>query len=244
MKERTATYKTIREDIVNSIVRGTYEPGALIPQQEVYAEKFGVSRGTVRKAIDELVARGVLITVRGKGTTVADYKQSRHFAERALSFHNAKRVQQQTLVSKVIDIRVLNAEPWLAKQLCISVGAEVVYIRRVRIVKGNPENYQCSYITRSKVAMIDFAKEDLQTGSLFGLLRERAGLAPKFQDEEIRAIRCPEEIAHELRLQKDDPVLLIVRTVFGQDDLPMEYCEDYECTDIKGLKITTYAHSM
>lgn len=239
MEPNTATYKAIREDIVNDIIRGIYEPGSTIPKQEDYAAKFGVSRGTVRRAIDELVKRGVLQTTKGRGTVVADYKESRVLARRNLSFHDTKRIDRQELVSRVVEISTLHAPPWLARQLCINVGAPVVHIKRVRIVNGHPENYQFSYFAKQQMGNIDFEKADLVHGSLFGLIAGEAGLYATGQDEEIRAVRCPENVAEELEMKAGEPVVLIIRTVYSQNDMPLEYCEDYECTDIKGLKISS-----
>ena len=232
------SYEVIRESIVNDILRGKYEVGQMIPKQVQLAEMFGVSRGTVRKAIDELVQRGMLSTVKGVGTFVATKKTSQS-AQRPVSFSKAKRVSRDILTSKVIEIREIAAEPWMAKQLCIPVGVAIVIIKRVRIVSGNPENYQISYLARQRMGNIDFAGADLVKGSLYELIWEQTGLLVTKKDEEIRAIRCPEDVALELNMGQNDPVLLILRTSYGQDGLPVVFCEDYECTDIKGLRIST-----
>ena len=61
-------HKQIKEDIVEDILGGVYEPGDMIPKQSDYAKEYNVSRLTVRKAIDDLVAKGILRTEKGKGT--------------------------------------------------------------------------------------------------------------------------------------------------------------------------------
>lgn len=233
------SHEVIRESIVNDIFRGKYDVGQMIPKQVELAAMFGVSRGTVRKAIDELVQRGVLSTVKGVGTFVATNKKERQSAQRPISFSKAKLVTRDILTSKVVEIREMAAEPWMAKQLCIPVGAGIVVIKRVRIVLGNPENYQVSYLARQRMGKIDFSRADLVKGSLYELIWEQTGLLVLKKDEEIRAIRCPGDVAIELNMREDDPVLLILRTSYSQDGLPVEYCEDYECTDIKGLRIST-----
>lgn len=232
-------YEVVRESIVNDILRGKYEPGDMIPKQNELAVHFDVSRGTVRKAINELVQRGVLSTVKGVGTFVVDYKQSRRAAQRTSSFSQSKRVKANTLTSKVLEIKEIEAPPWLAKQLEVPVSSTVIVIKRVRLVKGIPENYQISYIARKNVPNIDFSAADLIKGSLFSLLENEANLIISEKDEEIRAVRCPAQVAEELFMNEDDPVILIIRTSYTQTGLPVEYCEDYECTDIKGLKISS-----
>ncbi len=240
MQEHIDSYKMIRQQIIDDIERGVYEPGDTIPKQMEFAERYGVSRGTVRKAVDDLIRRGVLITTKGKGTVVADYNSGVKDQFRPWSFSESKRVDKRTLESKTIEIRQIPAEPWLAKQLRISVGAPVVNIKRVRILDGIPENYQCSYISQAKIAGVNLEAVDLEHSSLFGAIGEATGLYAMMKNEEVRAVRCPDYVAAELQMQANDPVLLIMRTVYSQDNLPLEYCEDYECTDVKGLMITTH----
>ncbi len=236
----TPAYKVIREDIVQDILNGVYEPGQLIKGQEFYAKKFGVSRTTVRKAIDDLTNRGVLIPIKGKGTFVRNGNRSKEKGNRKLSFSGVDRVKHERLTSKVIEISTLPASASVSKHLKIEEGGLVICIKRLRLVSDIPENYQICYINKRSVEAIDFEKEYLETGSLFELLQNKAKLIPKYSEEEIRAVRCPARVAEEFGIERNDPVLLITRTTYTIDNMPMEYCEDYECTDFKGLKVRTY----
>lgn len=239
MGDRIDSYKLIREQIINDIERGVYQPGDTIPKQMEFAGRYNVSRGTVRKALDDLIKRGVLVTTKGKGTIVAPFDTGAKDVYRPLSFSKSKRVDSNKLRSKVIEIRKITAEPWLAKQLKISIGAPVIYLRRVRILDGRPENYQCSYFSCERIEGVELESLDLEHGSLFEYISRETGLYAVMKSEEIRAVFCPDFVAEELQMHANDPVLLIMRTVFGQDDMPLEYCEDYECTNVKGLLIVT-----
>ena len=230
----------IRDSIINDIMRDIYEPGSLLPKQTYYAEKFGVSRSTVRKAIDDLVSRNVLITVKGQGTYVCDYKRSRHGIVRSLSFSDAVQPERQ-LISKTLFLGEAVATLGVAKQLHIREGDPIICLKRLRIIDDVPNSFQNSHLNIQKVKHIDFSKVNLERDSLFRVLREEAGLIPTYQEEEIRAVRCPADISYLLHIAENDPVLMIFRTVYDQNNVPMEYCEDYECTDLKGLKITTFA---
>lgn len=236
-----ALYKAIREDIVQDILTGAYEPGQMIHGQEVYAKKFSVSRATVRKAIDELVDKKMLFTIKGKGTYVSENNRSKARSGRKLSFSESERVKTQQLTSKMIALYECEANRRVARQLGIALDDQVVCLKRLRMVNGIPENYQISYLNKELIKDIDFSKEDLDASFLFRLLREKARLVPKYSDEEIRAVVCPAEIAEKLGVEKNDPILFIRRTTYSQEGLVMEYCEDYECSDVKGLKIRTFA---
>ncbi len=239
MGNHVDSYKLIREQIVNDIGRGVYGPGETIPKQMEFAQRYNVSRGTVRKALDDLIKRGILKTTKGKGTIVAPVAPDIKDLYRPLSFSESKRVDTEKLCSKVIEMRKMTAEPWLAKQLKISIGAPVLFMKRVRILDGTPENYQCSYLSCARIEGADLENADLEKGSVFEYISEHTGLYAVMKSEEIRAVACPDFVADELLMGAGDPVLLIMRTVYAQDDLPLEYCEDYECTDVKGLLIVT-----
>lgn len=234
-------YKMIREDIVQDILTGVYEAGQMIQGQEVYAEKFNVSRATVRRAIDELVDRKILYTIKGKGTFVSENNMNKPQMGRKLALSQSERVKNQELKSKLIDLYESVADKRVAKQLEIAVGSPIVCLKRVRLVNDVPEHYQISYLNKKLISQVDFSKEDLTTSFLFKVLKEKAKLTPKYSDEEVRAVICQAEIAKELGIEENDPVLFIRRTVHSEQGVVMEYCEDYENSHVKGLKIRTYA---
>ncbi len=236
-----AVYKKIREDIINNILSGVYSPHDMIETQEYFSQKFGVSRATIRKALDELVERQILYTVQGKGTFVADVRANKVRAMRKVSFSESERRTGNVFSSRVIEIIDIPADIKLAKQLGIELGEKVVCIKRIRLVNNFPENYQISYITKALVNNVNFEEEQLETGSLFKELREKAQLIPYYTDEEVRAISCPIDIADLLSIPSDEPLLFIRRLTYTKENVVMEYCEDYECSSVKGLKVRTYA---
>ena len=63
-------YKQIRSLIVQALEAGDWQPGQAIPSEQELALRFGVSQGTVRKAVDELAAENILVRKQGKGTFV------------------------------------------------------------------------------------------------------------------------------------------------------------------------------
>ena len=72
-------YRQIRGLILRSLESGEWGPGELIPSESELAERFGVSQGTVRKAIDEMAAENLLIRRQGKGTFVATHADPHSF---------------------------------------------------------------------------------------------------------------------------------------------------------------------
>ena len=241
--EQTAPqHRHIQDNIVNDIIRGTYKKGMMIPNQAELAEKYGVSRTTIRKATDKLIQNGILRSIKGVGTFVCDYDENIHQVYRSTSCAEAQCLRNY-LTSKTITIQRMNATRAISKQLKIEIGEPVVYIERVRLLAGHPFAFQASYLSGARVGGVPFTKDLLDQGSLFRVLEEYAGMQPAFQDEEFRAIGCPKAVADHLGIDAQTPVIMIFRTVYTEDNAVMEYCEDYECTDYKGVLIRTYARS-
>ncbi len=69
----------LRDELEKDILSGKYKPGDLVPSENEFAEKKGISRPTVRQAFAELVSKGLLKKVKGKGTFVSDFKTSQKF---------------------------------------------------------------------------------------------------------------------------------------------------------------------
>lgn len=235
-------HKCIQDNIVNDIIRGTYKKGVMIPNQTELAEKYGVSRTTIRKATDKLIQNGILRSIKGVGTFVCDYDENIHQIYRSTSCAEAQCLRNY-LTSKTITIQKMNATKAISKQLNIQIGEPVVYIERIRLLAGRPFAFQVSYLNGTRVEGVPFTKELLDHGSLFHALEEYAGMRPAFQDEEFRAIGCPKAIADYLEIDAQSPVIMIFRTVYTEENTVMEYCEDYESTDYKGVLIRTYARS-
>lgn len=89
--DATPVYMRIRRRIEERIERGIYPTGSMIPSEKDLAEEFGTTRLTIRSAVDELVRRGQIRRVRGKGAFVAQKVPA--FFERTVGFRESVRVR-------------------------------------------------------------------------------------------------------------------------------------------------------
>lgn len=236
-KKYIAAYKLIKEDIIADILNGIYAQGDQIQGQNYYADKFQVSRTTVRNAIEDLVMRGVLETRKGKGTFVK--KEQTGFTEAQKLYQPDPEVPKRkpSPTFHVVSIAIEQADHRIARQMNLNEGDPVVCMKRVRMVNEIAGNYQISYMSKKLVEDIDFEAEDMGKSSLYQLLIDKAHLVPSYSDETIRAVSCPESIAQYFYINTGDPILLIYRVTYSLDGAVMEYCLDYECTDVNGLRI-------
>lgn len=227
-------HKQIKEDIVEDILGGVYEPGDMIPKQSDYAKKYNVSRLTVRKAIDDLVIKGILRTEKGKGTFVQEIATKAYSYRRVAGFSSNVVSKTAKVHSKVVAIEEIEADKALASYLQIEEGGKVVMIGRLRYLNGVCVAFQKSFLPKERVAAIDFEKENLNEDSLYGVLRRKAGLVLSYVDERFRAIRADEELSDYFKVEEGDPILYIRRVTYDSNDRPIEYCKDYESSDVNG----------
>ena len=125
-------------------------PGESIPSQSDYAKQYGVSRLTVRKAIDDLVAKGILWTEQGKGTFVQELAVNAHSYRRVSGFSSNVASGKVHTHSKVISIQELPADVRLSRHLQIPQGAPVVLIERLRYINQVCVCFQRSFLVKER----------------------------------------------------------------------------------------------
>ncbi|WP_181995534.1 GntR family transcriptional regulator [Clostridium sp. AM58-1XD] len=232
-RQRGSVYMNICYQILDDIIKDKYSVGDLIPTQNELSERFHVSRATIREAVKELIRRGVLKAVKGKGTFVITKpgeitKDNRLDGFSGLRFRNIGR----EVHSKVIVIEEIPADKKLSNKLIVPQGDLITHIRRVRYVDLIPLCVDDAYLASRYLKGIDFHKEDLVTGSLYKILEKKADIYFDFVEEKYRAVSCPEELADYLEISHGEPVLAIERISCDEFGKPIEYCENYERSDL------------
>lgn len=228
-------HKQIKEDIVDDILSGVYRPGDMIPKQSDYAQKYNVSRLTVRKAIDDLVLKGVLVTEKGRGTYVQPIAAGNNCYRRSLGFSSNVNQPKSKVRSKVLIIEEIKADKTLASHLQINEGDKVVHIERLRYINNICVALQKSFLARDRVGSICFEDEHLEEHSLYQLLFEKAFVVLSYVDEQFRAIRADQGIAGYFHVEEGDPILYVHRITYDSHNRPIEYCKNYESSDVNGI---------
>src|SRR6185312_8544930 len=153
---------------------GTWPPGSLLPAEPNLCREFGVSRITVRKAISDLVHEGRIQTIQGKGTFVTVPKVGERFVQRAFGIFEDMEQRGLRLTTEVLRQEVVRAPDEIAAALGLRPGERVHVLVRLRSVEGEKILISTTYIP--EVLCPGLVHEDLSTGSLFRLLRDRYGI--------------------------------------------------------------------
>jgi GntR family transcriptional regulator len=213
-------YSQLKEALLALIQNYALEIGDAIPTEQELGQRFCVSRITVRRAIDELVREGHLVTRQGKGTFVARSKIERPMT-RMNSFSAATLAEGHRPGSRLLALRHEKAESEVALALHIEKGQWVWVVERLRLVDEEPLGISEVYLKLSPELYLTPAELE-QEGSLWSIL-EKKGVALARSEETIQAVSAGDKHAELLGVETGAPLLLIEGIVYTDQGLPVEY---------------------
>lgn len=210
-------YYQVSRRLEQAIRTGTIPSGARLENEIAVAERLGVSRPTVRRAIQELVDKGLLVRRRGIGTKVVQGQVSRPVE--LTSLYEDLQHGHHEPSTEVLGYAMVPAPAEVAAKLNIAAGSSVLWIRRLRGSDGTPvailENYLPSRFS-------DLAEQDLNTHGLYQLLRGR-GVTIRIANQSIGARKATNDESDLLGETRGGPLLTMERTSFDDSGKAVEY---------------------
>jgi GntR family transcriptional regulator len=212
-------YLQVRERLVRRLIEGDWQPGDLIPSEMQLAAEYQVSQGTVRKAIDTMVRENLLRRRQGRGTFVATSDDDRFvFQFFRLQPDAGERVQPS---SRVLSVSRAAPPPDVAGALRLKRGAEVVRIRRVRLLAGVPALVERIFLDAARFDGFPAARET--PNNLYDLYSRRWGITIGRTDERLKAVTSDADEARHLGCAPGAPLLQIERVARDLEEAPTEY---------------------
>ena len=208
-------YHQLKQRIAADIERGTYPTGSRIPPEHELEQLYQVSRVTVRRALAELTAEGLLERKQGKGTFVSTPRE-RVQLKNLHSFHDCCRMNKVRPSTDVIHVKETAAGEKDAEELNLSAGSRVLETLRVRRADGVPVVLERN---RFSMAYAYLQDQDL-TGSLYSLLRDY-GVEPKLAVHDISLRFADEEEARLLETKEGTPLVCLHEVIYDQRGRPL-----------------------
>ncbi len=222
-------YKWVKRGLIELIGLGTWRPAQAIPSERKLADGFGVSMGTVRRALDELVEENVLVRHQGRGTFVTAHDRNRYlFSFFNVCGHDGQRIYP---VVSLIDFDSLRADASVARSLGIGAGTKVVRIRNLLTLKGVPTLVDEVLLPASRFAGITRERVAERSGTLYQLYEEQFMQSVTRIEERLRATVASAEQARNLEVDPGYPLLHIVRRAFAVDGTPIELRHSFVKTE-------------
>ena len=191
----------------------------MLPSEIQLGVEFGVSQGTVRKALDTLAAENLVVRRQGRGTFVAEHDTDRtlfHF------FHMVGEAAERQLPdSRVLSCRYGRATATEAGRLALLPGDPVARIRRVRLLGGAPSIVET--IALSEALFPSIGRDGDLPNTLYELYERRYAVTVARARERLRATLADTDTAELLAIEVGTPLLEIDRTAFALDGTPVEW---------------------
>ena len=211
-------YLQIEQKLRELIKRDEYQQGKLLPNEVNLSRQLGISRNTLRQAINKLVMDGLLVRKKGKGTKVAEPNVSSR-VKNWFSFTNEMKAKGIAVRNFELHISWETPSEELAWFFEIPRNKKVLKIVKLRGKIEGPFVYFISFMH----PMIGLTGEEDFTKPLYELLENNFSIVAKTSKEEITANLADEFIAEKLQLNVNDPVLLRKRFVLDPGGRPIEY---------------------
>jgi GntR family transcriptional regulator len=220
----TPLYLRIKEAVSTSIGRGEYRPNERLPTEDELIRAYGVSRITVRRALDLLQQEGLIERFAGRGTYVASRPPGGGWT--ASSISDVLELGAKTVPAGLTWGRVRNVEA--AKRLNVT-NLKVYRLQAVRAHLGDPVYFIEAYVGAAIGAQL--SRNDLANVMLITAVEDKLGITAMAGLEEITAGIADEKLAREMRIEVGSPLLILDLTYFDTEGKPIEFARAYYRAD-------------
>src|SRR6202034_2358275 len=213
-------YAEIEETIATEIAQGEYSPGDQLPTEDALLQRFQVSRITVRRAVQNLVSRGLLEIRRGLGTFVLSPRIEAELTK-LTGFVEDMNAAGRKASARVVSQGVVAATARVAERLQLAKGTKVMQIKRVRLADDMPISFDETYLPLLLGKQI--VRNDLSVHPIFTLLEEEYGVPLVEADYELEAVVASKAVADALQIRVGSPIFQIERTSMTTGNQPVDY---------------------
>lgn len=225
-------YYQVATRIEDAIRSGKLPAGARLENEVALSERLGLSRPTIRRAIQDIVDKGLLVRRRGIGTQVVHGEMARPVELTSLHedlTRSGRRSSTSLLLSEVVQ-----ADAAMAEQLSVEEGSQLLRLRRLRSSDDTPLAVLENFLPAD---FIDLNIEDLTQYGLYQVLRSR-GTTMRVARERIGARKATPEESELLDIEAASPVLTMERTAYDNSGRAVEYGKHCYRPDLYSFSVT------
>ncbi len=215
-------YLQIKSLVTAGLTKGDWKPGQALPSEAELAQRFGVSQGTVRKALDALSAERHLVRRQGKGTFVATH------AEQQMQYRFLRlmpdELPREAMQRRFLDLERQRAPAEVARALGLSGAQAALRLRRLLLARGQPVVLDDIWLPAALFKGLTAERMSDYAGTMYGLFEAEFGVRMIRAEEKIRAVAADAAQATLLGLGgAGAPLLLVERLSMTYEDRPVEF---------------------
>jgi len=214
-------YYQIQQNLVELIDLGLLKAEDSLPSERELSQYYGVTRMTVRQAINTLVQKGLVYKQHGVGTFISEQKPAREFVPTVMGFSSRMREAGLSPSTQLIDRTTLNPTPLIAHRLQISPDMRVIALKRLYMVKNEPLMIETSYLSYDRYPTVMTA--DLAGQSLYDFLECEYAVSVYAAEQTLEPTLMSSMEASLFNLTKGEPAMLVRVLAFSAERVPIEF---------------------
>lgn len=207
---------TIRESIETEL-----KPHDLLPSERELSEIYGVSRTTVRLALQELEHMGYIYKKHGKGTFVSSVSGSIMNLSGSYSFTEEMRKLGKVPETKILDFKILEANKYFSQHLDIYKGEKIIKIKRLRLADKAPMMIERTYLPYKK--FLTLTSQRLEEKPMYDIFKDDYKETIKYAEEEFYASLVNGKDASALEIPEGTASLNMIRKTYNINNEVIEY---------------------
>jgi GntR family transcriptional regulator len=235
MTQRETVATRTREELLRDLLDGRYSHGTKLPNEEALAQRFGVSRATVREAVSGLVEAGYVTRRHGSGTYVTGNLPRRHALDMSVSYTRMIKEAGMEPGLVVLDRSERPASGEETRALRLAPGELVLAVERIRTADGRPVVY-----SRDRLARRHAPPGEQLDPSLYAVL-ERSGHRVHSATARLVPVIADDRLAPLLRVDPGSPLLHIDQVDFDRDAHPVMLSAEWHVADAFELHLNRRA---
>jgi GntR family transcriptional regulator of bglA len=229
-------YKYVSDAIEMDIEGGKYAKAGKLPTEDELIELYQVSRNTVRKAVDILVNRGIIMPIQGSGMFLR--KIPAGGCINLENFHGLTATFADKITTRVIDFKLTQADEKLADVMQCAVGTSLYFVERLRSIDGVPFVVEYSHFNKDVIPYLNM--EIIET-SIYRYIMQDLKKQIGYVDRVIEAGRLNAHDAELLELAKGDPALISINRAMLKSGVVFDYSIDiHNYKETKFLKRSNF----
>ncbi|OHO36582.1 GntR family transcriptional regulator [Streptococcus sp. HMSC034E12] len=232
-------YEEIANILRDRIANGVYPVDSMLPIQSELSKEFGVSRMTIKKAVEILTIEGLIFSKQGNGTRVLnssfwDKEDSKFRLNNYNGLSQDFKNDDRKLTSQIIQFAVEFPEAEIAERLQVEVTTPVYKIIRLRLIDEKPYVLEHTYMPCDLVPGLD---ESILLQSIYAYLWDELNLKFAGSYHHITAEKPDEYDKMYLDCQNADPLLQVEQVVYLENGRPIEYSRSRNRFDTRGYSL-------
>lgn len=226
-KKGISIYKQVAKEIEDKVKRGIYVSAQKLPSEAELAQEFNVSRLTVRKAINLLIDKKILVKHPNTGTYVMNHQKLASGASGLQGFNEVAIAKGKTPRTEVFGVYQIDYDSKLWQELEANPDEQIININRIRYLDDLPMTVEDLYI-RQKFLPNDLTEVDFEH-SIFDLIEQKIDIA--YSHQEIEAVLVDKMMSIAFEIEVGNPMFRATSNVFSVTGVPIMHDISYYRSD-------------